>query len=463
MKAVTTYEKDAERLTKRLRPITDKQLAEAKLSAGAIYIGRQESWCSGCNHVFKTELWKKDVEVVKCPCCGKTRAAHKSASRCVENSKYYFTITTTCGGYQVIRNFFCEKNARREFSQMFFGEELAHQDPHIGFFCKEVSQLWLTPNCQHVAVIGRSAHGAMFYNDIWNFDSPMTVKRNQHDRYFYTGYNASGPNFLPEMRRNGLRRCDDNVCTYTLIRKVMTDPFAESLLKHRQHALLRAYINNDYHCGRFSEDLIASIRIAMRHKYTVKDAKMYLDYLRDCQRLHYDMRNPFYICPKNLHKAHAQTTARLQIIEERQRREADMRQLAADQKAVKRYEVRMQFFAGIVLKDGNLTVSAIPTVEAVREEGLAMHHCVFANQYYKNDAALLMTARMNGKRVETVEFNLRTGIVEQSRGLQNSLTPQHKRICALVRANSDILLKAGRDSLAAVKNMPKPQYRLNAV
>lgn len=459
MKAVTKYEKDAERLTSRLRPLTEKQLDQARLAEGEIFAGRHAAWCSGCNHVFASELWNKKLQTATCPCCGHKRNVRKSASRSVDKGKYYFTIVTTCAGYQVIRNFFCEKVTRREFGEMFFGEEIAHQSAHISFFCKEVSQLWLTPDAQHVAIIGRSAHGAMFYNDIWNFNSEMTVKRNQHERYFYTGFNASNPRFLPEMRRNGLRQCDDEVCTYTLIKTVMTDPFAESLLKHRQTALLRTYLNHDYHIGHFEDYMKTAIRIAMRHKYVVKDARMYLDYLRDCQRLRYDLHNPHFVCPANLRQAHAKTTARIEAIEEKRRREAEARKLIEDQKAAMRYETRMQFFAGIILTDGNLSVAAIPTIEAVRDEGRAMHHCVFSNEYYKDDNALLLSARIDGARCETVEFNLTNGRIMQSRGLQNQPTKEHKRIIELVDANKAVLVKAGALSLDAVRQMPKVKMR----
>jgi len=451
MKPKTKLEQDAARLTAKLPVLSQRQREEASLAAGSIFVSSRHNWCSGCNHVWEDpRLWRRadKLQNVRCPHCGKVHGVTKTTPvKHTDSCKYYYTSATTCGGYQVIRNFFCDKSVERGHDKTLAGEVYATVKPSVNLFIKEVSQIWLTPDCEHRAIIGRSAHGAMFYNDIWNFDSEMTVKRNQHARYFYTGYADRYSRFLPEIRRCGITSIDDELNAYRYIANVVTDPFAESLQKHHQKSLLREYIDGHYYY-KFNDDIKASIRVVMRHGYAVKDARMFLDYLEDLQKLGRDIHNPHFVCPADLRAAHAETQRRIDVLEERRRRETERQQIIKDKKVARQYELRMLAFAGIVLRDGSLTITAIPTVEEVAEEGRKMHHCVFANGYYKDKNALLMTARINGKRTETVEFDIRNGRVAQSRGLQNALTDYHTRILRLVEKNATLLQRTARQKAA---------------
>ena len=51
------------------------------------------------------------------------------------------------------------------------------------------------------------------------------------------------------------------------------------------------------------------------------------------------------------------------------------------------------------------------------EEGKAMHHCVYTNAYYNDENSLILSARIDGERIETVEVDLQTLKVVQSRGV----------------------------------------------
>ena len=64
-----------------------------------------------------------------------------------------------------------------------------------------------------------------------------------------------------------------------------------------------------------------------------------------------------------------------------------------------------------------------------------MHHCVFTNEYYLKKQSLILSARIDGKRIETIEVLLETMKVIQYRGLQNKNTEYHDRIIDLVHRN----------------------------
>ena len=45
-----------------------------------------------------------------------------------------------------------------------------------------------------------------------------------------------------------------------------------------------------------------------------------------------------------------------------------------------------------------------------------MHHCVFTNEYYLKADSLILSATIDGKRIETIEVSLKRMEVVQSRG-----------------------------------------------
>ena len=79
------------------------------------------------------------------------------------------------------------------------------------------------------------------------------------------------------------------------------------------------------------------------------------------------------------------------------------------------------------------------------EEGRAMHHCVFDGSYFLRPESLVLSATIDGNRVETVEISLKTLKVVQSRGVCNQNTEHHDRIVKLVKKN----MKQIRSRLAA--------------
>lgn len=76
------------------------------------------------------------------------------------------------------------------------------------------------------------------------------------------------------------------------------------------------------------------------------------------------------------------------------------------------------------------------SIEAFKEEGNAMHHCVFTNNYWKNKDCLILSARTRAgnERVETIEVSLTSYTIAQSQGIYNVPTERHKEIENLVMA-----------------------------
>ena len=107
------------------------------------------------------------------------------------------------------------------------------------------------------------------------------------------------------------------------------------------------------------------------------------------------------------------------------------------------YKQKSCFF-GIVIKDNDLEISVLNSLEAYQAEGNELHHCVFQCEYYtKTDSIILSAHNMSG-RIETVELSLTEGRVIQSRGVCNTNTEYHDRIIELVNSNAHLFLEAQR-------------------
>ena len=78
-----------------------------------------------------------------------------------------------------------------------------------------------------------------------------------------------------------------------------------------------------------------------------------------------------------------------------------------------------------------------------------MHHCVWSNKYFLKENSLILSATIDGVRIETIEVSLKTFKVVQSRGVCNSNTEYHDRIVALVDSNMNLIRKRMRMKEAA--------------
>ena len=152
--------------------------------------------------------------------------------------------------------------------------------------------------------------------------------------------------------------------------------------------------------------------------------------MRDLEYLGLDTRNPHYICPANLTEAHQHWIEKAHIKGSLERLEEEKKEVLAYEPTF--HENRVQFF-GMVFKDNKLEIQIIPTAMGIKEEGIAMHHCV--GGYYNCPNSLILSAKIDGKRIETIEVSLDDYRLVQSRGLQNKATKYHKRIVKLMRDN----------------------------
>lgn len=287
------------------------------------------------------------------------------------------------------------------------------------------------------AKLGTSSYG--FLN--WVYGSEIEL-RGVHmtdiinDRYFVNPTKIwPSVRVLPVFKRNGFKSSFYNQAPERMFLRLLFDPKFETLIKTKQYSLARMYGSKMYEMERNW----SSICIAHRNGYKIKDATLWFDYLSLLDWAGKDLRNAKFICPANLKVEHDILFRRKRAIEEaeRERRRAEDAELQRKllEEAKRTYADKKGHFFDLVITDGNLTITPLKSVDEFEEEGKELDHCVFVNKYYNKDFSLCLSARIDGKRTETIEVSLNDYAILQSRGYDNDPTEHHDRIVEVMNAH----------------------------
>lgn len=423
MRPRTKLQKQMAGLFPKMRPLTEAQRkwADEKCFGNMGYLCGHKVWCERCGHVFEIENpTHSQITGETCPACG--RELKVELSRCRKKRRdSSFSVITTCKGFQVLRFFEATIHARKGVP--------------AEVYLNELFQNWIAPDGRDV-VVGRSLE-SVNYSLRFTY-SPFEIRESSHpEAYVMEGeYLYPRMSIIPELRLRGW--IPDwrgrSIPHYRLMKALLTYPKVETLLKAGQYALAENAAQYD-----IPDYMWPSVRICIRRRYVVKDASMWRDMVHILIRLGKDVRNHVYVCPDNLKEAHDRWDARFREIEARKEREAMLRDLAEKDSA---YKARMGSALGITLSNNSLMISPLQSVTEFYEEGNVMHHCVYSAGYYKRPHCLIMTARVDGERMETVEVDTRSGTVIQSRGKFNKNTTWHDAIVSLVNKEMTRILSA---------------------
>lgn len=394
------------------------------------HLSRGKYYCLECGHSWKPEN-KRKLQI--CPECG-TRLQKAKDYRSYRTDAAYLGIVTVCEGYQVVRMIWVSKRLKMNSAAQYYG--------------KEVMQHWIDENGISTTM-SLPVNGFSSAADSWIFSGEMTVRQVRYD-YSSSAYRHNispwkthpKPKILPVFKRNGFKGDLHGISPLVFFRSLISSQRFETLLKSKQYNLLGICKN-----GGINSRLWDSIKICIRNKYIVKDARTWVDYIDLLVYFRKDTHNAFYVCPENLSTAHDRLVKKKREIQRKQQVEALRQRITKDQA---KYEKQKGKFFNISFKDGKLLIKTLETVEEFMREGDELHHCVFTNEYYKKPDSLIMSARIDNKPIETIEISLKTLDVVQSRGLNNNPTEYHEQIVSLVRKNIPMIRK-----INSVKNTQK--------
>ena len=424
MKPRTRIQKEIAQLSKRLPKLSKAQRAYAFEHCFKHYAHRTKKGiitCLECGHQWKSRHHlTESVCGSVCPYCGKQLEMLDTRKR-VFREWDYLCIITISKQYQVIRYF--QINMYRKVGQM------------AEYSAKEVFQRWIAPNGQ-TETIARLRCYSLFYYDIWNVNSKMEIRsNNQHHVYdVKPRYIYPKMHIIPELKRNGFDGNLHSLSPFDLFTAILKNNKQETLLKTGQMAVLRYSINSHFKL----ENYWASLKICIRNGYPITDASMWKDYIDLLRHFGKETNNSKYVCPTDLQAEHDRLVRKKN--EQREREELAKARAKAIENENKYRELKGKFF-GIFFTDGTIQVRVLESVNEFAEEGTAMHHCVFSNAYYLKADSLILSATIEGKRIETIEISLKKMKVVQSRGVCNKNTEYHDRIVSLVNKNMKLIRK----------------------
>ena len=405
------------------------------------YWKRGEVWCQHCGHVEKVQMPELAVSLEYddyiCPVCGQRLTlkhyAQKGGKRDEEYLGQLKTVVTTIGGQQVFRTYLSERRNVK-------GEPTEYQ-------VHDIYENWVDEQGREV-ILSRQYSRSLWHMR-WEYYSPWSVKHHNGNAsgYYVTSdiFDISGNYFYPDWRmsktvmRNGWRRefqmefqksVGWRISPVLVVQNLLLYPECEMLAKTGQTEMFY------YACSKGRTEMakyMPSIRICNRNKYVIKDPGIWCDYIDMLEYFGKDVRNAHYVCPSDLRAAHDRL---LKKKIDREFREKLTKDIAKSVKYEENYRKAKGRFFGVCFGNEHITVTVICSVKEMAMEGAAMHHCVYANAYYKKKNSLILSAKdSRGLRLETIEVSLRTWQVLQSRGVCNNPTEFHDEIIRLVEEN----------------------------
>lgn len=390
------------------------------------YVGRRskkgEITCTKCGH-----SWQGEGELINtlcgcnCPNC-KTELIVKTTQKRTFDDSYYMTVIDSHKGYQVVRTLMLGYTSK-------IGEATKYS-------YSEVMQRWIAPNDKHCTFARlRQTMGTMYY-DSWIFYTPLELRSENTDNKYClniydridTGAIYPKQKLIPELKRTGLKKAFYNQKPLNLFRTLLSDSRAETLIKAGYAKLLERIMDNGW--TRNIDSYWTSIKICIRNKYKIKDATLWCDYIDLLRFFGKDLHSARYVCPDNLKAEHD----RYVIKKAKADAQIEIEKQLAKEDAFR--EAKAKFF-GLSFSDGVISVRVLESVAEIITEGKLMHHCV--GGYHSKTDSLILSACIDGKKIETIEVSISQLKVIQSRGVCNKNTKYHNQIINLVNQNIPLI------------------------
>lgn len=410
-------------LSGRLRPLTNPQMTWALSNTINHYGYRLKSGmctCMKCGH----EWLENRNGMCLCPDCGQLIEIKDTKER-VLRDKSYFNVITTMGEYQVVRMFLMMVEMRK-------GMKASPAYLEIGSY-------WIDPK-GHATVIGLQ-RTLGHYIDSFAFGSPLEIRRDNEafqrisDEWVYPRIKVTDT-----IKRNGFKGSCHHIHPVTLFQELLTNPKAETLMKANEIELLH------YLCIRpaYKADINtywSTVKIANRNGYKVKDAQMWIDYIKMLERCGKDIQSPKYICPANLKEAHDEYAEKVNRQRRKEKREKD-RQQAIEDKC--RFEELKSRYFGLAMTDGEIEIHSIDSVDDYYEIGERNHICCGSAKYFLKEGTLTLTAYIGKKQIATIEISLDDFHIIQCRAFANGICEYTEQIAGIINANKKMIAERKR-------------------
>lgn len=379
-------------------------------------------YCLDCGCYFKFDRVKaQSCKGVTCPNCETQVRVYNSPKEVKKIDKQTFQIITTRSGWQVIRTFHVKKVTKvREAAEYTFWE---------------VSQVWIKPGYKDV-IVARPLKPLTWYVDGFNYNRPMDIRNENKTKAEYR-INASATynrrSVLPILKRNGYCKELYALNPAVTFKRLLYNPHYETLAKTGRFDIWGGMA--DYQLERYWRQ----VKMIIRHGYYPKDFIMWEDTLRLAEELGEDNMAERYVLAEDLAAVHDRLVDRLHKRNERLSAEAARRKERKKHRGYLRYRAWFGAVLGVCIKQGDLEIRPLLDYGEYEEEGRAMHHCVAT--YWGRRNSLILSVRASGRRIATVEVDMRDMSIRQCRGVCNEKPARYEEICGVIEGNRGVFVK----------------------
>lgn len=384
-----------------------------------------EIYCFECNRTFPANNLTKHS---KCPLCGEKLKIEKT-KRKKHSQEMYFTIVDLKDNYQIIRHYRILRNIHIDKS-------------YNNVMISRLVENYFNVDTGDIRTISKKLlQGYRYMSMPFQLSSDMEIRYHDSSIHILNGYVYPKANIHPYFKKRGVKSNLHHIQPDLLFKELKHgNSRVETLLKLKAYYMLDRLIHNTSKISRWWPQ----IKIALRHKYKIKDLNMWFDHLEMLLGNRKDIRNPKFILPTNLKKEHQRlidvNNKRIAINQAKIKREREIRDAREAEEATLQYlEEKGRFFNFHIEKD-NLSIDVVKSIVEMAEEGSEMKHCVYSAKYYKSNC-LILSVRSSGERLATIELSLEDLQIKQIRGKCNSHVSEESTIRELIQSNLKQLIK----------------------
>ena len=452
MKATTKYQKHIVKVMKKLKPLTSAKKKWLIDKSFWFYAMKHYSSlvCCECAHKWKDSFGKR--KHVKCPGCGKKLKEvtyHNSGYTSMDSHGVFFDRV---GDIAVIRIVYIKKHLKKGSKAEYSFQEVVRKvfDPTTGKYTLF--------QCTLNGMMGS-------YQGGWSFGSELALKGHPNIENYKIQVDSRtiihpSKRIPKHFLRAGFHFGEDDMLnSYDKLMYVLIDSRMETIYKYKEKGLLNHFMRYQ----KLTDKHWSAIKIAFRKHYLIEPDGFRLHDWLDLVNLliHFkkDVTNPHYVCPENFHEMHnlfvkrkrkwdKENQKRLEKLSvEKRKQDLINQEKKAKEDAIKYIARRKKYFT-LIFKEKDITIEVMKSVEQFMEEGDLLGHCLYASTYYNKEHSLIMSARVKGKVIETIEINLDDMQLIQNRGEKNLPTEYSNRIKKLVNKNLSKIEKVHKTKAA---------------
>lgn len=410
----------------------EKDYAVEKLFPKLAFANKTNGFCLECGKDI--DLKKIVNDTVSCRHCKAKLRVEYNRKRKFSLTNYKFSTSHLIkyGGYdfQLIRTYEFFTHYEKGKKKVIYFQEICRNFYEIG---------------------GKETHVSRLESWSGNFNGDLEVRANSKAVYYNSrDYNIAAHIHYPEteLRPEYVKiGINHETLSGTSLKSLIRD-----LSNSEVETVIKAGYLGVYHSWRVDDVIkyFQSLKICIRNNYEISDPTIYLDLLKALSRLKLDLRNAHYVCPADLHAAHDFYMKKLAKLEEvealNRQRIARLREIRMLTFTDEQYKKEKASFLDLCFTKNNIEIKPLSSIKEFEIEGTELNHCVYRSKYYLEEESLILSAKVKGERVETIEVDLENFKIRQCRGYGNNPSEHHDKILDLIQSKMGVIQRKAKSS-----------------